>query len=144
MAQQHIHKLGEAQVGDTVKVPVPAFDRGHADLLHMLAYILKIDKSHATYQLATKHGILEGWQSRNMFEICKQKLISFDSLNLDVTLSLRKLNELHSLCAGQGFQKCNCSGKCERNCSCKKAGVFCNSKCHKNKNNTCCTNVQKE
>ena len=25
MAQQHIHKLGEAQVGDTVKVLVPCF-----------------------------------------------------------------------------------------------------------------------
>jgi hypothetical protein len=70
MAQQHIHKLGEAKVGDTVKVQVPSVDRGHADMLHILAYILKVDTAHATYQLATKHGILDGWQSRNMFEIC--------------------------------------------------------------------------
>ena len=91
MAQQHIHKLGEAKIGDTVKIEVPAVDRGHADLLHILAYILKIDKSHATYQLATKHGILDGWQSRNMFDICKQKFISFESLKLDVAHSLRKL-----------------------------------------------------
>ena len=47
MAQQHIHKLGEAKIGDTVKIEVPAVDRGHADLLHILAYILKIDKSHS-------------------------------------------------------------------------------------------------
>ena len=140
MAQQHIHKLGEAQVGDTVKVQVHDVDRGHADILHILAYILKVNKENGSYQLATKHGILDGWQSRNMFEICKQKLISFESLDLSVTHSLRKLNELHSLCGGQWFQRCNCSGKCERNCSCKKNLVFCNSKCHKNKNNTCCTN----
>ena len=142
MAQQHIHKLGEAKVGDTVKVQVPSVDRGHADMLHILAYILKVDTAHATYQLATKHGILDGWQSRNMFEICKQKLVSFESLKLDVTLSLRKLNELHSLGGGQGFQRCGCNGKCEKNCSCRKSGVACNSKCHKSKNNTCCTNVQ--
>ena len=30
MAQKHIHKLDETQVGDTVKVPVPVFDREHA------------------------------------------------------------------------------------------------------------------
>ena len=126
MAQQHIHKLGEAQVGDTVKIAIPDLDRRHADLLHMLAYIVKINENNAIYQLATKHCIIDGWQSRNMFQICKQKLIKLESLNLTVTHSLRKLNELHSLCGGQGFQRCNCAGKCERKCSCKANGVFCN------------------
>ena len=93
-----------------------------------------------SYQLATKYGILDGWQSRNMFQICKQKLIKFETLDLSVTYSLRKLNEFHSLCGGQGFQRCNCTGKCERKCSCRSNGVFCNSKCHKNKESTCCTN----
>ena len=125
MAQQHIHKLGEAQVGDTLKVQVPDVDRDHADLLHILSYILQVNKENGTYQLA-KNGVLDGWQSRNMFEICIQKLISFESLDFSVTHSLRKLNELHSLCGGQGFQRCK--------------SVFCNSKSHKNKNNTCCTN----
>ncbi|RNA20406.1 hypothetical protein BpHYR1_037758 [Brachionus plicatilis] len=39
LAQQHVHKLGEAKVGDTVQVPVPDVDRGPADLLNILAYI---------------------------------------------------------------------------------------------------------
>ena len=56
--------------------------------------------------------------------ICKQKLILFESLDFSVTHSLRKLNELHSKCGGQGFQRCNCSGKCERNCSCIKIRFF--------------------
>ncbi|CAF1026090.1 unnamed protein product, partial [Brachionus calyciflorus] len=76
MAQQHIHKLGESKVGDTVQVPVHEVDRGAGDLLNILAYIVKINK-----QLATKHGIIKGWFSRNMFHICKQKLISPESLD---------------------------------------------------------------
>lgn len=140
MAQQHIHKLGEAKVGDTVQVPVPEVDRGPADCLHILAYITQVNQAHATYQLATKHGIIRGMHARNAFHICKQKLISFDHLDLTKELSLREINGHESLAGKQGFSKCNCSGKCERNCSCKKAGVTCNSKCHKNKNNTACTN----
>ncbi|CAN0112481.1 unnamed protein product [Heterosigma akashiwo] len=34
---------------------------------------------------------------------------------------------------GQGFVRCNCraQGRCTDNrCSCKKAGLLCNSKCH--------------
>ena len=31
------------------------------------------------------------------------------------------------------MKKCNCTGKCmTKTCSCVKAGVVCNSKCHKN------------
>ena len=67
MAQQHIHKLGEAKVGDTVQVPVPDVDRGPADLIHILAYITQINKLHMTYQLATKHGIITGWHARKLF-----------------------------------------------------------------------------
>ncbi|RNA09617.1 KRAB-A domain-containing 2-like [Brachionus plicatilis] len=60
MAQQHVHKLGEAKVGDTVQVPVPDVDRGPADLLNILAYITKINSKNMTYQLATKYGIIAG------------------------------------------------------------------------------------
>ena len=142
MATQQIHKLGEAQVGDTVQVPVPDVDRGPNDLVHVLAYITKINKSHMTYQLATKHGIIQEMHSRNTFHICKQKLLKLDDMNLTKELSLRAINGMNSISGGQGFLRCNCSGACSRNCSCRKAGVTCNSKCHKNKKNTTCTNKQ--
>ncbi|CAF0967028.1 unnamed protein product [Brachionus calyciflorus] len=102
MAQQHIHKLGEAKVGDTVQVSVPDVDRGPADPVNILAYILKINE-HGLYRLATKHGIISGWHARNYFQICKQKLIKFESLNLTKESSLRELNGLHSISGGQGF-----------------------------------------
>ena len=44
MSVQHIHKLGEAQVGDRVQVPMPDVDRGPGDLTNALAYILKVCK----------------------------------------------------------------------------------------------------
>ncbi|RNA36284.1 hypothetical protein BpHYR1_039927 [Brachionus plicatilis] len=74
MAQQHINKLGEAMVGDTVQVP--------------------------------------------------DKLLKFEALDLTKERSLREINGLHSISGGQGFLKCNCSGKCERNCTCKKNGII--------------------
>lgn len=144
MALQHIHKLGEAKIGDTVQVPVPEVDRGPADLLHVLACIIKINRQHMMYQLATKHGIISGWLSRNAFHICKQKLIKFDSLDLTKEKSLREINALHSLGGGQGFLKCNCTGKCDKNCSCNKRGVFCNSRCHKGNENKQCTRKYNE
>jgi hypothetical protein len=139
MLNQHIHKLGEAKIGDTVQVPVPDVDRGPADLINVLAYITKINKAHMTYQLATKYGIIAGWHTRNKFHICKQKLLKLEGLDLSKELSLREISRLHSVCGGQGFQKCNCLGKCERNCSCKKNNVLCNSKCHRGEHNSNCT-----
>ncbi|RNA32040.1 ATP-dependent DNA helicase pif1 [Brachionus plicatilis] len=58
MAMQHIHKLGEAKVADTVQVSVPDVDRGPADPVNILAFITKI-KNHKLYQLATKYGIIK-------------------------------------------------------------------------------------
>ncbi|RNA41806.1 hypothetical protein BpHYR1_017718 [Brachionus plicatilis] len=63
MLNQHIHKLGEAKIGDTVQVPVPDFDRDPADLVNVLAYITKINTVHMTYQLATKYD-LENWEKK--------------------------------------------------------------------------------
>ncbi|RNA09618.1 KRAB-A domain-containing 2-like isoform X1 [Brachionus plicatilis] len=77
-----------------------------------------------------------------MFHICKQKLLNIESLDLSCEKTLREINSLHSICGGQGILKCNCSGKCERNSSCKKSNVLCNSKCHKGQLNSNCTSLK--
>ncbi|CAF1016654.1 unnamed protein product [Brachionus calyciflorus] len=123
MLNQHIHKLGEAKIGDTVQVPIPDVDRGPGDLINILAYILDTNKSNMTYRLGTKHGIISGWDTRNKFHICKQKLLCLESLDLSKESSLREINSLNSISVGQGFLKCNCSGKCERNCTCKRTNL---------------------
>ena len=91
-----------------------------------------------TYLLGTKHGIIKGMLSRNMFNICKQKLPKPEYLDLTTEKSLREINALHSITGGQGFLKCNCTGKCDKNCKCKQNGVFCNSRCHKGGVNVQC------
>ena len=65
-----------------------------------------------------------------MNKLNKQKLLSLESLDI---INENYENNLNSITGGQGFLKCNCSGKCERSCSCacKKSNVLCNSKCHK-------------
>ncbi|RNA01085.1 KRAB-A domain-containing 2-like [Brachionus plicatilis] len=90
--QQHIHKLGEAKVGDTVQVPAPDVYQGPADLTNVLAFITKIDNRQMNYQLETKHGIIAGWHARNKFHICKQKLLTLESLDLNKGLFLREIN----------------------------------------------------
>ena len=60
MSQQHINKLGEAKVGDTVQVPVPDVDRGPADIINVLAYITKVNNQNMTYQLDTKYSFIKG------------------------------------------------------------------------------------
>ncbi|RNA38210.1 SCAN domain-containing 3-like [Brachionus plicatilis] len=83
---------------------VPDVDRGPADPVNTLAYITKIN-NHKLYQLATKHGIIKGWHARNSFQICKQKLIKFEQLDLSIERTLREINRLHSISGGQGFMK---------------------------------------
>ena len=137
---KHIHKLSKAQVGDTVQVPVHDLVKCPYDLIHVLAYITKINKDHMPHQLATKHGIIQGKHSRNTYHIFKQKLLKLDDMNLTLELSLRAINEMNSISGGQWFLRCNCAGACSKNSFCRKAGVTCNSKCHKKRNDTSYTN----
>ena len=81
--------------------------------------------------------------NKTNLELSKTKLFTIDQVNIEKEFSLRTLVGLQSVSGGQGFLKCNCSGKCERNCGCIKAGVYCNSKCHKNKAAGRCVNKQK-
>ena len=49
--------------------------------------------------------------------------------SISVPQAVRK----QSVLGGQGFKKCACKGGCKSNsCACKKAGILCNSRCHKN------------
>ena len=96
MRQQHIYKLGEDAIGDTVSVQVSDVDRASGDLPNVLCYILNINKERALYQLATKHGIVEGWLNRDQFSLCKQKIVKFDTLKLDKEFSLETIYGRHS------------------------------------------------
>ncbi|KAK7116507.1 hypothetical protein V1264_002174 [Littorina saxatilis] len=125
-------KCGE--VGDNVAVPVPMVDRGRGDARNILGVILNRDISTDIYTVAVKAGVLKVRYSRNQFDLCPQRLLSMRDVNLDKHVSLRSAIIAESASGGQGFTKCNCAGgprKCQTNkCSCYKAKLKCNSKCH--------------
>ncbi len=92
------------------------------------------------YKLCTTKGIIKGWQARNVFAICKQKLVKYDCLDFTQELSLRAINDLESLSGGQVIVACTCQGTCKSKCMCAKKKVPCNSKCHNGNKNTNCVN----
>ena len=81
MATQHIRKLGEAKVGDTVQVELSKLDCNY-----LLAYITEINEERSLYKLCTTKGMIKGWQARNVFAICRQKLVKYDSLDFSKEL----------------------------------------------------------
>ncbi|CAF0955615.1 unnamed protein product [Brachionus calyciflorus] len=118
MAIQHLRKLGEAKVGDTVQVELSKYDRGPLDCNYLLAYITEINEERSLY---------------------KQKLVKYDSLDFSKEFGLRGINDLESLSGGQGIVSCSCQGAC-KNCMCKQKNVPCNSKSHNGKQNLKCIN----
>jgi hypothetical protein len=75
--------------------------------------------------------------ARNAFD-----RLNTPDLNLRIRLDVKVGSEREAIKAmsiggGQGLSKCNCNGKCNTKvCSCKKNGLFCNSRCHGG-NNQC-------
>ena len=91
------------------------------------------DRDDNMYRIAVHGGILKGKYSRNLFDLCAQKLLSEGDVNVECEIGLRNAVQVESKCGGQGFVKCNCSGsnRCSSNrCKCFKAKVKCNSRCH--------------
>jgi hypothetical protein len=76
------------------------------------------------YRLATKQGILLGSYTRNQFEPIDSLFLKPSNILADNFILFRQAVRWNSICDGQGFQKCGCSGKdrCEQNrCACRKA-----------------------
>jgi hypothetical protein len=122
----------EAEVGDSVTVPIPAVDRGRCDPRNLMGVIKDKDKN-GLYTIVVKSGILQGKYARNQFDVCAYAMYTLEDMNEECTISLRTTVKKESRCGGQGFVKCNCKGnkRCQTSrCSCFKASILCNSRCH--------------
>ena len=76
------------------------------------------------YRLATKQCLLLGSYTRNQLEPTDSLFLKPSNMLADNFIFFRQAVRLNSICDGQGFQKCACSGKnrCEQNrCECRKA-----------------------
>ena len=126
--------MQEANVGDTVTIPVPDLDRGRGDHRNIFGIILT--KEDTFCKLGTEFGTLASLFSRNQFSLSKEKFLNASSVP-DTEISVREAARMASSGSGQGFFKCNCATKCQSSkCKYKKASVLCNSKCHGS--NSCC------
>lgn len=127
-----VNRAGD--IGDNVTIPIPMFDRGRGDPRNIIGVLVDRDENDM-YRIAVRAGVLKGKYSRNQFDLCTQKLYVMEDVKTDTEVGLRQAVQHESLCGGQGFVKCNCTGRsrCEVNrCKCFKAGVKCNSRCHSN------------
>ena len=68
-------------------------------------------KTEKGYRLATKQGILLGSYTRNQFEPTDNIFLQPSDILADNFISFQQAVRLNSICDGQGFQKCGCSGK---------------------------------
>ena len=99
-----------ANPGDNVRVPIPLVDRGRGDPRNILGIVLDRDESDL-YTIAVRHGVLQGKYARNQFDVCSEKLITESEVNSTNEVALRSAVQLESKCGGQGFLRCNCTGK---------------------------------
>ena len=81
-----------------------------------MGFIVDRDEMYL-YGIAVKAGILQRKYSRNQFDLRNINLLGGDDVSREKEISLRAAVQNESLCAGQGFLRCNCCGtnKCQTN-----------------------------
>lgn len=126
----------EIEVGTTVLVDVPRYDRAPLDDKNITGRV--VGKKQDLYRVGTAVGIIKDWLPRNAVQISPGAKFS-DNVPA-VELPIRGIASGLSPFGGQGFKQCNCKKsniQCKtKKCACKKHGVLCNSKCHNSSN--CC------
>ncbi|KAE9529177.1 hypothetical protein AGLY_011973 [Aphis glycines] len=111
-------KLKPAEVGATVRVPVPDVDKGRGDARNILAVVIEVTDD-GYYQLGTKEGLLKSLYSRSQFTICQKNLIAIEEVPRENTFALRTIATQQSTGTGQGFIKCTCKTKYQsKKCLC--------------------------
>ena len=71
---------------------------------YLVSLLIDIDQ----YTIAVKAGILNDGYSRNQFDLCPQKLLTFDDVDQEKHVSFCTAVTAQSTAGGQGFVKCNC------------------------------------
>ena len=140
MVEKSAKRFKEAEVYDTVLVPIPDVDRGRCEYPNLKAIVLEAHPSGHLWKLGCKSGVLDQWYSRNQFQPTLEKFMRVEDVPLETEVSLRTAARQESIGGGQGVFKCNCTGNCiTKRCKCYKAGLKCNSRCH---NQRSCTNKE--
>ncbi|KAI1717241.1 DUF236 repeat domain-containing protein [Ditylenchus destructor] len=102
-------------VGQTVRVPVPVFDRAKTDPRNLLGVVMAADDGF--YSIGTGAGILKEKYTRNQIEPSSSQFVSKESVP-DKEISLRTAVGADSLSGGQGYGRL-CNSRCHNSTSCK-------------------------
>ena len=130
MVSETAKRFKPAAIGDNVLVPVPEVDRGRTDFRNIPGVVTSVG-TDGTYVIGTKSGTLKQPYVRSQFR--QAAMLDISDVPEKETC-VREVAKMESLCHGQGFLKCQCSGSCSHDrCSCFKAKRKCNSKCHKSR-----------
>ena len=125
----------EVEIGAFVIVPIPDVDRSAASAPNLICRVIDFDEVKNLYELASQAGVLDVMFSRNGFDKLDSKDLNV-VIKTDVKVSVREAASAVDIAGGQGMAKCNCNGQCANaRCSCKKANLLCNSRCHSNNQN---------
>ena len=137
MLERSTKRFKEAQVGDTVLVPIPDLDRGRCEYPNLKAIILEMHPNGSMWRLGCKSGVLDQWYSRNQFQPTLEKFMNVEDVDIEKEVSLRAAARAESIGGGQGYFRCNCTGNCKtKRCKCYKDNLKCNSRCHNQR--SCC------
>ncbi|KAL7079852.1 hypothetical protein ACQ4LE_000715 [Meloidogyne hapla] len=99
-------RLGQAEVGRTVRVPIDPVDRGKVDPRNILAVVM--ENNNGYYKLGTESGVLPHKFVRSGFTVAKSDHLGLDDVPT-FSVSLRTAAKASSQHEGQGFKHCNCS-----------------------------------
>jgi hypothetical protein len=125
----------EVEIGAFVIVPIPDVDRSAAAAPNLICRVIDFDEEKNIYELASQAGVLNVMFSRNGFDKLNSKDLNVE-VRTDVAVSVREAANAVDIAGGQGMAKCNCNGQCANGrCSCKKAKLLCNSRCHSSNQN---------
>ena len=138
MLEMSKRRYGEVDVGSTVLLAIPDVDKGRCEFPNLKCVVL--EKSNGgMYKLGCRTGVLETHYSRNQFSPTITSFMKPEEVNMERTVSVRTAAREESMGGGQGFVKCNCTGKCiTKRCKCLSSGRRCNSRCH---NKRSCDNI---
>ncbi len=120
--------INSIQINDKVLLYIDGIDRGASDPENLLCIVL--EKKDIMFKLGCRVGRLNEWFPFNVFS--KTSVVTDFTLEIipDKILGKREAVRALSTATGQGYLKCGCRAGTCKNCSCKKANVDCNSRCH--------------
>ncbi len=158
----NIRNLSKHKIGDIVLLYVDSVHRNKDSPNNLICIVMAIKENN--YKLGCNHGVLDRWYYSNAIRSTdhqttnlnlntipvKDLNVKYTKRNPDInkyviidgieyiTITVRDAMNKTSLGGGQGYVRCSCTRKCTTaKCSCKKANIGCNTKCHPQTSSLC-------